>query len=70
MLIKYKISFLLRVCDRPTHIDAREVLSNISRVGSDSMLIHRHEKYINSSTFIHQWSHGLSKDFGWVRTAN
>ena len=61
---------MFRVCDRPTHIDAREVLSNISWVGSDSTLIHRHKKYRNSSIFDHQWSYGLSNDFGYVRTAN
>ena len=59
---KFSIKKNLRVCDRPTHIDAREVHSNISWVGSDSLLIHQSAKSFLSSS--NEWSHGISKDFG------
>ena len=52
---------LKRVCDNPTHMDAREVSTKISWVGSDSLLVYAHSDSIESNP---TWSHGLSKSFG------
>lgn len=44
-------------------MDAREVLTNTSWVGSDSLLVYAHGDSIDSNQ---TWSYGLSKSFGYV----
>ena len=68
----YPISFItnLSVCDFPAHIEAREVETKISWYGSDAILVH--DSKSNSATFPNSinknpvWTHGISKDFGYV----
>ena len=51
------------VCQNPTHMDAREVRTKISWIGSDSLLVYAHDHSVKSNS---KWSYGLSKSFGEV----
>ena len=48
------------VCENPIYVEAREVITKIDWIGSDSLQIHQ----VKSSR---EWAYGFSKDFGYVR---
>ena len=61
------LNFNLRVCSKPSHIDARIINGSLSWLGADKVLIYdKNPKSVdaNSEQSQRSWAYGISKDSG------
>ena len=57
--------FIFSVCSHPTHVDAREKVTNYTWTGTDALLIFDDSpKFGESPSETRSWSWGISPKFG------